>query len=85
MPTKTMPDAWHWLMPRWPKLLLRKATRVTKATVKDLKLSRDFTIAGLVRDGEGQLVNGNTQIQAGDHVVVFCLQGAIHKLDKYFS
>ena len=23
--------------------------------------------------------------QAGDHVVVFCLQGAIHKLDKYFS
>ena len=59
--------------------------RVTRADVKDLKLSRDFTIAGLVRDGKGQLVDGNTRIMPGDHVVVFCLQGAIHKLDKYFS
>ena len=67
------------------EIIVKEGDRVTKSTVKDLKLSRDFTIAGLVRDGEGQLVNGNTQIQAGDHVVVFCLQGAIHKLDKYFS
>ena len=36
-------------------------------------------------NGKGQLVDGNTRIMAGDHVVVFCLQGAIHKLDKYFS
>ena len=67
------------------EIIVKEGDRVTKAPVKDLKLSRDFTIAGLVRNGEGQLVNGNTQIQAGDHVVVFCLQGAIHKLDKYFS
>ena len=67
------------------EIIVEEGDRVTKADVKDLKLSRDFTIAGLVRDGEGQLVNGNTRIQAGDHVVVFCLQGAVHKLDKYFS
>jgi trk system potassium uptake protein TrkA len=67
------------------EVIVQEGDRVTKSDVKDLKLSRDFTIAGLVRDGEGQLVNGNTRIQAGDHVVVFCLQGAIHKLDKYFS
>ena len=67
------------------EIIVKEGDRVTKSAVKDLKLSRDFTIAGLVRNGEGQLVNGNTQIQAGDHVVVFCLQGAIHKLDKYFS
>ena len=67
------------------EIIVKEGDRVTKAPVKDLKLSRDFTIAGLVRNDEGQLVNGNTQIQAGDHVVVFCLQGAIHKLDKYFS
>ena len=67
------------------EIIVKEGDRVTKSPVKDLKLSRDFTIAGLVRNGEGQLVNGNTQIQAGDHVVVFCLQGAIHKLDKYFS
>ena len=67
------------------EIIVEEGDRVTRAPVKDLKLSRDFTIAGLVRDGEGQLVNGNTRIQAGDHVVVFCLQGVIHKLDKYFS
>ena len=67
------------------EIIVEKGDRVTRADVKDLKLSRDFTIAGLVRDGKGYLVTGNTRIQAGDHVVVFCLQGAIHKLDKYFS
>ena len=67
------------------EIIVEEGDRVTRAPVKDLKLSRDFTIAGLVRNGSGQLVDGNTQIQAGDHVVVFCLQGAIHKLDKYFS
>jgi len=66
-------------------VVVQEGDRVTRAPVKDLKLSRDFTIAGLVRNGKGQLVDGNTIIQAGDHVVVFCLQGAIHKLDKYFS
>ena len=67
------------------EVVVQEGDRVTRADVKDLKLSRDFTIAGLVRNGEGQLVTGNTRIQPGDHVVVFCLQGAIHKLDKYFS
>lgn len=59
--------------------------KVTKALVKNLKLSRDMTIAGLVRGGVGQLVNGNTQLQAGDRVVVFCLTGAIHKIEKMFG
>ena len=67
------------------EVIVEEGDRVTRAAVKDLKLSRDFTIAGLVRDGRGMLVGGNTLIQAGDHVVVFCLQGAMHKLDKYFS
>lgn len=30
------------------------------------------TIGGLVRNGEGMLVSGNTQIEAGDSVMVFC-------------
>ncbi|MBQ9585546.1 MAG: Trk system potassium transporter TrkA [Muribaculaceae bacterium] len=59
--------------------------KVTKAKVKDLRLSRDMTIAGLVRNGEGFLVTGDTQLQAGDRVVVFCLAGAIHKIEKMFG
>lgn len=58
--------------------------RVTKAPVKDLDLPRGATIGGLIRNREGMLVNGNTVIQPGDHVVVFCLDSMIKKLEKYF-
>lgn len=60
-------------------------SKITRAAVKDLKLFRDMTIAGLIRDGKGMLVDGNTMIEAGDHVVVFCLSGAIHKVEKLFN
>jgi len=66
------------------ELDVRPGSKITKAPVMELKLSRDMTIAGLVRDGKGMLVEGRTQIQPGDHVVVFCLAGSIHKIEKLF-
>ena len=64
---------------------VKPKSKITRAAVKDLNLSRDMTLAGLIRDGQGMLVNGNTVIQPGDHVVVFCLTGAIHKVEKLFN
>jgi trk system potassium uptake protein TrkA len=43
------------------------------------------TIGGLIRDKEAILVTGNTQIEAGDHVVVFCLEGMIKTIEKFFN
>lgn len=63
----------------------RPGSKITRGPVKDLSLSHDMTIAGLIRDGQGMLVTGNTVIRPGDHVVVFCLQGAIHKIEKLFN
>lgn len=63
----------------------KPGSKITKAAVKDLKLSRSMTIAGLIRDGVGQLVSGNTVICPGDHVLVFCLTGSIHKIEKLFN
>lgn len=60
-------------------------SKITKALVKDLRLTHDMTIAGLIRNGKGSLVNGMTRIQPGDHVVVFCLSGALNKIEKLFS
>jgi trk system potassium uptake protein TrkA len=60
-------------------------SKITRAPVKDLHLFREMTIAGLIRDGRGMLVDGNTTIEPGDHVVVFCLSGSIHKVEKLFS
>lgn len=64
---------------------VRDGAKVTKAEVKDLKLSHDLTIAGLIRGGKGMLVRGNTRIQAGDHVVVLFLNTAMHKVEKLFG
>ncbi len=64
---------------------VKEGSKITRAAVKDLKLPHDMTIAGLIRNGKGQLVGGNTVIQGGDRVVVFCLAGAIHKIEKIFS
>ncbi len=64
---------------------VKPGSKITRGAVKDLNLSRDMTIAGLVRDGKGMLVTGNTVIRPGDNVVVFCLTGALHKVERLFS
>lgn len=60
-------------------------SRVTQKAVKDLGLPRDVTIGGLVRQGKGMLVSGNTQIEAGDSVMVFCHEIDMHRIEKYFT
>ena len=64
---------------------VKEGARVTKHPVKDLGLPKGVNIGGLIRNGVGSLVTGNTQIQAGDHVVVFCLDLMIQKVEKYFN
>lgn len=63
----------------------KPGSKITHAQVKDLSLNRNMTIAGIIRDGKGLLVNGNTQILPGDHVVVFCLSGIIHRIESLFN
>lgn len=58
---------------------------VTKKPVKDLGLPFGVAIGGLVRDGQGMLVNGNSQIQAGDSVMVFSHEQDMKKVEKYFK
>ena len=58
---------------------------VTRRPVKELGLPFGVTIGGLVRDGKGILVNGNSRIEAGDSVMVFCHEHALKKTEKYFK
>lgn len=62
-----------------------EGSKVTKKPVKDLRLPFGTTIGGLVRDGVGMLVNGNSQILAGDSVMVFCHDQKLNNLEKYFK
>lgn len=60
-------------------------SKITKYQIKDLGLPKGTTIGGLIRNGEGVLVTGDTLVKAGDHVVVFCLSMMIKKIEKYFN
>ena len=62
-----------------------EGSRVTKKMVKDLRLPFGVTIGGLVRKGVGMLVNGNSQIQAGDSVMVFCHEQKLNNIEKFFK
>ena len=61
-----------------------EGSRITSKRVCELNLSRQIELGGLVRDGVGMLINGNTRIQPGDNVVVFCQDTNISQIEKYF-
>lgn len=67
------------------ELIPKEGSKVTKKLVKDLGLPQGMTIGGLVRDNVGMLVSGNTQIQAGDSVVVFCHGQNMKKIERLFN
>ena len=62
-----------------------EGSKVTKKPVKDLGMPFGVTIGGLVRNGVGMLVNGNSQIQAGDSVMVFCHEQKLNNVEKFFK
>lgn len=64
---------------------VKAGSKITKHPIKSMGLPKGITIGGLVRNGEGKLVTGDTMILPGDHVVVFCLDMMIKKIEKYFS
>lgn len=63
----------------------QQGSKVTRKRVFELGLPKGATIGGIVRGGEGQLVSGGTQIEAGDIVVVFCHNVNINKIERFFK
>lgn len=64
---------------------VRPGSKISSAPVKDLHLDRSMTLAGLIRNGRGQLITGNTVIMPGDHVLLFCLTGSLRKVERLFK
>ncbi len=67
------------------ELVARHGSKITRKAVKDLNLPNDMTLGGVIHNGVGTIVTGNTVIQEGDHVLVFCLDTALHKVDHWFG
>ena len=67
------------------EFVVKPGSQMTKKRVMELRLPRGVNIGGMSRDGHSMLVSGPTQLQAGDKVVVFCIDGTLRKLDKFFK
>ena len=67
------------------EFLVAEKSKVTRKPVKDLGLPKGITIGGLLRDGHGMLVSGNTQIQPGDSVMVFSHDVNLRKIGQLFK
>lgn len=67
------------------EFMVKEKAKITRSKIKDIRLPDEVNIGGIVREGAGYVVNGNTQIQVGDHVIVFCPASKIRKLESYFN
>lgn len=66
------------------EFIVKEGSKITKHLVKDCGLPKGVNIGGVIRKKIGSLVTGNTQLQAGDHVVVFCTGMTMQKIEKFF-
>lgn len=67
------------------ELMAEDDSPITKEPLKTMKLPANTTIGGIVRNDKGIVAVGDTQIQAGDRVLVFCGEDTVHKIEKLFK
>lgn len=67
------------------EIIARPNSKITKKEIKHLTLPNNLTLGGLIRNGEPMLIDGDTQVEPYDNVVVFCLNDAIRDAEKLFN
>lgn len=58
--------------------------KVIKAPIRDIKFPKNVILGGYVRNGEGYIAVGNSQLLPGDKVVVVALPDEFSKVEKFF-
>ena len=67
------------------EFIAREGSKVTKSIISKLNFPKEATIGGFIRNDQGYIASGNSQINAGDKVVVFTRPDALKKLSKFFN
>jgi len=67
------------------EIIARPNSRITRREVKHIALPKNVTLGGLMRNGEPLLIDGDTQIEPYDNVVVFCLNDTLREAEKLFN
>ena len=66
------------------EFVAQEGSPITGKLIREQRFPHGVSLGGLIREGIGMSVNGNTRIQAGDSVVVFATDGQIKKMDCFF-
>lgn len=67
------------------ELTAKAGSKVTTRLISELDFPDDAKIGGIIREKQGFIAKGDTQILEGDKVVVFALPHAIKKIDRFFK
>ena len=66
------------------EFVVKEDSKVCNKEIKQLDFPRCAIIAGIIRDGKGNIVLGDFKILTNDRIVVCCLNDSIHKVEKLF-
>ncbi len=58
--------------------------RIARTQIKNLNLPPELTLGGLIRQGQGEIIMGSTQLCQGDRVLVIFRPGALLKVRSLF-
>lgn len=67
------------------EVVAKPNSKVTKKQIKDLKLPTDITFGALTRNGKPMLIEGETQIEANDQVMVFFMNKTLKTIENLFN
>ena len=66
------------------EFVVNEDSKICNKVVRDLNFPRSAIIAGVIRQGKGNIVLGDFKILNHDRIVVCCLKDSINKVEKLF-
>ncbi len=67
------------------EFVVKEGTKITKGNLRSLKIPSEVNFGGYIRNGKGFICSGDTVLQPGDHVILFCFASAIRKIESFFN
>ncbi|KPJ61572.1 MAG: hypothetical protein AMJ46_00200 [Latescibacteria bacterium DG_63] len=67
------------------ELIPRKGAKITKKPLRELGFPKDAIVGAVMRDDQVLIPVGDSQLEAGDKVVLFALPSDIHEVEELFN
>jgi len=67
------------------EFVVKQDSLITQGNLKEIDFPEDAIIGGIVRGNSSFIAQGDTEIKAGDRVVVFVLPSSVSQIGKFFN